>query len=159
MPLLKHKKLVSDDPWVLQEVFSGKTDLSVVVPLAQLLEQELVAQPKERLGVKLSSEDSLVDLFPLLKQVSLVEIYFEALRDGRGFSFARLLRREGFDGEIRASGEVSRDRLDYLYRCGFDSVLLQTPINEEQVKTAYQEISVHYQADARNEQPIYRQVI
>ncbi len=85
------------------------------MPLAQLLDQELVAQPKERLGVKLSSDESLDDLKPLLKQVSLVEIYFEALRDGRGFSFARVLRREGFEGEIRASGEVSRDRLDYLY--------------------------------------------
>ena len=159
MPLLKLKKLVSDDPWVLQEVFSGKTDLSVVVPSAQLLEQGLFAQPKERLGVRLSSDESLDDLKPLLKQVSLVEIYFEALRDGRGFSFARVLRREGFEGEFRASGEVSRDRLDYLYRRGFDSVLLQAPINEEQLKTAYQEISVHYQADARNEQPIYRQPI
>ena len=159
MPLLKHKTLVSDDPWVFQEAYSDVTDLSIVVPLTELLEQVTISQPKERLGVKFSSEESLNDLIPLLGQVSLVEIYFEALRDGRGFSFARLLRREGFQGEIRASGEVSRDRLDYLYRCGFDSVLLQAPIDAEQAQTAYQEISVHYQADARNDQPIYRQTL
>jgi uncharacterized protein (DUF934 family) len=159
MPLLKHKTLVSDDPWVFQEEFSDVTETSIVVPFTQLLQQVTIAQPQARLGVRLSSEESLDDLIPRLNQVSLVEIYFEALRDGRGFSFARLLRREGFQGEIRASGEVSRDRLDYLYRCGFDSVLLQAPIDAEQAQTAYQEISVHYQADARNDQPIYRQIL
>ncbi len=159
MPLLKHQTLVSDDPWVEQETLSGVTDQFIVVPLAQLLEQEAISQPKERLGVKLSSEETLDDLIPLLTKVSLVEIHFEALRDGRGFSFARVLRREGFQGEIRASGEVSRDRLDYLYRCGFDSTVLQAPIDDEQVKAAYQEISVRYQADARQIQPVYRQTV
>lgn len=159
MPLLKNKTLVSDDPWVFQEAFSEVTESSIVVPFTQLLQQVTIAQPQDRLGVRLSSGESLDDLIPRLNQVSLVEIYFEALRDGRGFSFARLLRREGFQGEIRASGEVSRDRLDYLYRCGFDSVLLQVPIDADQAQKAYQEISVHYQADARNDQPIYRQTL
>jgi len=157
MPLLKHQTLVSDDPWVQLETFSGVSDQFIVVPLAQLLELASLAQPKARLGVKLSSDESLEDLVRYLPQVALIEIHFEALRDGRGFSFARLLRREGFEGELRASGEVSRDRLDYLHRCGFDSVQLREPLTAEQAQQTYQEITVHYQADARNDQPIYRQ--
>lgn len=157
MPLLKDRTLVSDDPWVNLNEFEGVTDQFIVLPLAQFLEPSLIAQPKERLGVKLSSDESLDDLMPHLTGLSIVEIHFEALRDGRGFSFARLLRRAGFHGEIRASGDVSRDRLDYLYRSGFDSVLLQGPMTADEAKTAYQEITVHYQADARNDQPIYRQ--
>ena len=159
MPLLKHQTLVSDDPWVNLEEFGGVTDRSIVLPLAQFLKPSLIAQPKERLGVKLNSDESLDDLMPHLTKLSIVEIHFEALRDGRGFSFARLLRRGGFHGEIRASGAVSRDRLDYLYRNGFDSVLLQDPITAEEAQAAYQEITVHYQADARNDQPIYRQTL
>jgi uncharacterized protein (DUF934 family) len=157
MPLLKDQTLVSEDPWINLDEFEGVTDQSIILPLEQFFESELIVQPKERLGVKLSSNESLDDLMPLLKRVSIVEIHFEALRDGRGFSFARLLRRGGFQGEIRASGNVSRDRLDYLYRSGFDSVRLQDPITAEDAQTAYQEITVHYQADARNDQPIYRQ--
>jgi len=36
----------------------------------------------------------------------LIAVAFPAFADGRGFSLARLLRRAGFTGELRASGRI-----------------------------------------------------
>ena len=42
--------------------------------------------------------------------------------DGRGYSNARILReRLGYRGELRAIGDVLRDQLFLMRRCGFDS--------------------------------------
>ena len=51
---------------------------------------------------------------------------FRSFGDGRGYSIARLLReRYGYKGELRAIGEVVRDHLFFMARCGFDSFLLR----------------------------------
>ena len=47
-------------------------------------------------------------------------------RDGRGYSTAALLRqRFGWDGELRAIGDVLIDQLIYLSRVGYDSFALR----------------------------------
>jgi uncharacterized protein (DUF934 family) len=51
---------------------------------------------------------------------------FSGVHDGRGYSLARLLRgRHGYAGELRAVGDVLRDQLYFLQRCGFDSFALR----------------------------------
>lgn len=52
----------------------------------------------------------------------LVVIAFPKFSDGRGYSFARLLRdRHGFRGDLRAAGEVLIDQVVLMLRCGFTS--------------------------------------
>jgi phosphoadenosine phosphosulfate reductase len=52
----------------------------------------------------------------------LVALAFAKFADGRAFSYARLLRdRHGFDGELRAVGDVLIDEIPLMLRCGFDS--------------------------------------
>ncbi len=47
---------------------------------------------------------------------------FAKFADGRAFSYARLLRdRYGFNGELRAIGDVLIDEIPLMLRCGFDS--------------------------------------
>ena len=49
-------------------------------------------------------------------------IEFPKFRDGRGFSWARMLRtRLGFTGEVRAVGDFLYDQIAYLHRIGFDA--------------------------------------
>lgn len=57
---------------------------------------------------------------PVVPQADVAAIYFESFTDGRGYSIARQLRRQGFDGQLRATGDNGLDQLFYLYRCGFD---------------------------------------
>ncbi len=51
-----------------------------------------------------------------------IAIHFGAFNDGRGLSLAVLLRsRYGFEGDLRAVGDVHHDLVHYLVRCGFTS--------------------------------------
>jgi len=49
--------------------------------------------------------------FPL-DQLDAIFIEFAGFNDGRGYSFAALLRRKGFHGELRATGDVFKDVLN-----------------------------------------------
>jgi uncharacterized protein (DUF934 family) len=61
-------------------------------------------------------------LAPYLSRLALIDVAFPAFTDGRGFSLARLLRREGFAGELRASGRLTPDQYLHAIGSGFDRV-------------------------------------
>lgn len=62
--------------------------------------------------------------FPL-DQLDAIFIDFSGFNDGRGYSFAALLRRQGFQGELRATGDVFKDVLNYMKRSGFDTFVIK----------------------------------
>ena len=75
-----------------------------------------------KVGVRLESEQAIEDLVLSLPQMSVVALSFPKFRDGRHFSSARLLReRFGYEGELRAVGEVLRELASFMIRCGFDA--------------------------------------
>lgn len=48
-------------------------------------------------------------------------LHFPLFKDGRAYSQARLLREElGFEGHLRASGDIGEDQIFFMRRCGFD---------------------------------------
>lgn len=82
-----------------------------------------------------------------------IDIRFASFKDGRGFSLAALLRERGFEGELRAVGDVLPDQLDLLQRSGFDSVLPDSGPGERWTRPGF---SSAYQPDARGGVPAYR---
>ena len=62
--------------------------------------------------------------FPL-DQLDAIFIDFAGFNDGRGYSFAALLRRQGFQGELRATGDVFKDVLNYMKRSGFNTFVIK----------------------------------
>ncbi len=62
--------------------------------------------------------------FPL-DELDAIFIDFAGFNDGRGYSFAALLRRQGFQGELRATGDVFKDVLNYMKRSGFDTFVIK----------------------------------
>ena len=119
-----------------------------VVPLAQWN-----GEP----GVLLGPADDPESIAAYLKQISVVAIEFPQFTDGRGYSIARLLReRYGYEGEIRAVGEVLRDNLYYLSRCGFDSFALGDKENLEEAIHSLSTFSDGYQASVERPQPLFR---
>lgn len=92
-----------------------------------------------------------------LTHFSLIALDFPAFTDGRCYSHARLLRnRYGYRGELRAVGDVLRDQLFFMLRCGIDSFQLREDKDGEDALRAFSEISVKYQAAADNDGPLYR---
>jgi uncharacterized protein (DUF934 family) len=84
---------------------------------------------RERLGVLLQPGDKLDAIVELLGDLSLVALAFPAFSDGRSFSKAELLRsRHGFEGAIRATGQVLVDQLPHMLRLGFDEFEVSSPV-------------------------------
>ena len=75
--------------------------------------------------VWLAPDANVATLAPYLHALRLIALEFPKPGDGRAFSQASLLRlRYGFQGELRAVGDVAIDQLGFLRRLGFDSVEL-----------------------------------
>ena len=92
-----------------------------------------------------------------LRTVARVEVNFPSFTDGRGYSLARLLReRFGYQGELRAVGDVQRDQLYYLSRCGFDAFLLREDGDAGDALAALDDFSEAYQASVERPQPLFR---
>jgi uncharacterized protein (DUF934 family) len=73
-------------------------------------------------SVALANTDDVLALGPDVNRFNLIMLHFPKFTDGRAYSQARLLRgRLGYRGELRATGNVLRDQLPFLLRCGFDS--------------------------------------
>jgi uncharacterized protein (DUF934 family) len=82
--------------------------------------------PPEAVVIRLEPKDDPAAVAGRLAGAARVEINFPKFGDGRGFSLARLLReRYGYQGELRAVGDVFRDQLFYMESCGFDAFELR----------------------------------
>lgn len=114
-----------------------------IVPLA-LWQQH---GDKADLAPWLSSDTELdPELARELHRAPLVAIDFPSFTDGRGYSLARLLReRYGYEGEIRAIGDVLVDQLFYMTRCGFDALALREDQHLDDALRALGAFSVSYQ--------------
>jgi uncharacterized protein (DUF934 family) len=132
----------------------------VIVGLAAWTAWQSTPAPERagRIGVLLDS-DELPEQIPALEQVPLVAINFPKFADGRGYSSARLLReRHGYKGEVRAVGDVLRDQLFYMARCGIDSFALKAGKDIEGALAAFDDFSIAYQAAADDPRPLFRRV-
>lgn len=115
----------------------------VLLTVAQL---DQLAQVTGKKGLLLTVNDSPETTALPLAELDLIAIEFGAFADGRGYSFAALLRRQGFKGELRAVGDVFKDVLFYLKRCGFNSFVLKEGKDINEAKAGLNDFSAGYQA-------------
>ncbi|MCH4248497.1 DUF934 domain-containing protein [Acinetobacter populi] len=83
--------------------------------------------------------------FPL-EQLDTIFIEFAGFNDGRGYSFAALLRRQGYQGELRAVGDIFKDVLNYLKRSGFDSFVIKEGKDIEEAAAGLNDFTQPYQS-------------
>lgn len=108
------------------------------------------------LGLRLASHESPAAVADDLDCFAAIALEFPKFTDGRAYTSARLLReRYGYQGEIRAVGEVLRDQIWFMRRCGFDAFELADEADAEALARAESEISVVYQPAADARPPAY----
>lgn len=73
-------------------------------------------------GVVIEPTTEVAELEPFFSKLALIVAPFGGMGDGRGFSLARRLRDAGFDGRLRAAGELVPDQFAYARAVGFDEV-------------------------------------
>lgn len=160
MKIIKDQK-IADDCWqyLTEEThITNLPDGNIIVTLNiwKTAKESLITR-QTRLGIKLSSDELLPEIFDDLSFFELIALDFTPYKDGRHFSTARLLReRHHFKGEIRATGDVLRDQLLYMQRVGFNAFELNPDQDLEAALTAFNEISTAYQPTANQSSPVFQ---
>jgi len=145
--------VVTDDPWTLIMDGDGERPPGpLILPMAIWLQQ-----PDARQGVWLGPDDEAQSLQPWLTQIPLIAVDFPSFRDGRGYSQAYLLRtRLGWQGELRAIGDVLRDQLSHMRQCGFDSFAVRADKSAEDALKGLAGMSVLYGRSVIEPRPLFR---
>ncbi|MGH6936817.1 MAG: DUF934 domain-containing protein [Methylocella sp.] len=120
MPIFKGGGFVPDDWRNLAQDEDLPPDGKVILTLAQW--QGASQFGNISLGLLVEPGQDIRTIAPDLPRFALVAVAFPKFTDGRGYSLAHQLRSNfGFAGELRATGEILFDQLEFLARCGFDS--------------------------------------
>jgi uncharacterized protein (DUF934 family) len=113
--------------------------------------------PDAEVVLRLAPADDPAAFAARLAHATRVEVEFPRFGDGRGFSLGRLLReRHGYRGELRAIGQITRDHLQALERCGFDAFELRDGEDPQEALAAFGDFSEAYQPTAAQPQPLFR---
>ena len=162
MPTLIKDRRIVPDSWRLLSADATTVNspcaADVIVPLTlwRAASVELAARPG-RVGVWLEPNEGPETIAADLARLPLVAVEFPKFTDGRGFSTASLLRsRYGYRGEIRAIGDVLRDQLLYLRRCGFDAFALREDQDAEAALGAFDDLPPGYQSAVDEPLPLFR---
>ncbi|SFD85314.1 DUF934 domain-containing protein [Nitrosomonas sp. Nm166] len=163
--IIKNKTIVADD-WVVlrlseQESAENVTVApgKVIVPLQVWLKQRDVLQQRAEIGVWLASDERPEDLKDVIDKFSVIAVDFPKFSDGRGYSIAYNLRaRLGYQGELRAIGDVLRDQLFYMQRVGFDAFAPRPDRKIEDALKGLADFSEAYQTSIDRKLPLFRRL-
>lgn len=154
----------AEDNWHLLDASAGVDVLAelegkdVIVPLCcWLAEQDHISVRKGQTGVWLDSNEVPGPLREDLPRLPLIALRFPVFSDGRAYSSARELRQNmGYTGEIRAIGDVLRDQLFFMQRCGFNAFALRDDQDIDVALTAFNDFHEAYQASVDRPVPLFR---
>lgn len=129
---------------------------AVLVSLARFQkERDSLLERNTPIGVRLQSSENPELLGADIARLSLIALEFPKFRDGRAFSWARMLRtRLNFAGEIRAVGDFLYDQVNYQHRVGFDAWEVPDHFTLEMFNRALSEMTDVYQPSADDRKTI-----
>lgn len=84
------------------------------------------------LALDVPSDTDPTELDGRVGSVAMIRVDFPSFSDGRGFTIARQLRRQGYDGRLRARGHVIADQYAMARRAGFDEVEIDDDLARRQ---------------------------
>ena len=147
MPLVNNGHIATDVFFHAVDGAELPGDGPVLVSAARFLEDpEALLKRSGKVGVIWPNNRDLDDLVPYLDRLAAVALVFPSFRDGRAYSQARLLReRHGYDGEMRATGQVLRDQFVFMSRAGFDAFEVKKDADADAFAETVKRYSVFYQ--------------
>lgn len=143
------------------EVPAGRVLVPLVVWLAQkdALSRRVAAG---EIGICIDTHELVEDLVASCADINafpVIAVRFERFADGRGYSIATLLRtRYGYRGQLRAVGDVLRDQLFLMKRCGFNAFAVRADRDIEVALAGLRDFSEPYQGAVDDPQPLWRRL-
>lgn len=147
MPLVKNAKITTD---LFVHVADGAElpgDGDILVSAQRFLsDPDALLKRAGKVGVIWPNNRAIDDLVSHLDRLAAVALVFPSFRDGRAYSQARLLReRHGYDGELRATGQVLRDQFVFMSRAGFNAFEVKKDADAHAFAETVKRYSVFYQ--------------
>lgn len=164
MPKLIKNGALVDDQWTVLNEATGPDVLRVVggknfiVPLKfwQLYRDE-IEEFSGGISLWLNSDEDINAIANEIHNFSLIALNFPVFSDGRSYTNARELReRFNYQGEVRAIGDVLRDQLFYMSRCGFDAFSLRFDQDADACLQAFKDFQTNYQSTGTESAPLFR---
>jgi uncharacterized protein (DUF934 family) len=130
---------------------------SVLLSLARFqAEGEALLAAGREVGVKLAAGEEVEAIVEALPRLALVALVFPKFRDGRQYSQATLLRlRYGYQGEVRAVGDVLLEQARFMVRCGIDAFVPADGASPDDWAAATARYRHVYQTAADGRAPIF----
>ena len=146
MALLKGDRIIAD-PWSAAGDEAVPPATPAIVTFERWMrDREALRQRNGAIGIRLASDQPPEPIAGDLGHFGLICLEFPRFTDGRAYSYARILRgRYNFGGELRAVGNVLRDQLLFMRRCGFDAFEIPDDADPALWIASFGDFSVRYQ--------------
>jgi uncharacterized protein (DUF934 family) len=146
MPLLKNNSFINDAWVTIADDDVIAEGARVIVSLDRLQKDwDVLAKHTGLLGVAVPNNADEKALHPYFSGLALVVVNFPAFTDGRSYSQARQLRLDGYRGEVRATGNILPDQLQFMLQVGVDSFEVSERFTLEDWQKASQHMHLTYQ--------------
>ena len=147
MPLVKNARITADPFVHVADGAELPVDGDILISAQRFLaDTDALLRRPGKTGVVWPNNRDLDDLVPYLDRLAAVALVFPSFRDGRAYSQARLLReRHGYEGELRATGQVLRDQFVFMSRAGFDTFEVKKDADADAFAETMKRYSVFYQ--------------
>lgn len=166
--IIKGRAVVADD-WSVLRLAEGEAPESVALPAGKLIVPSTVWQAQRaalleraragEIGIWFAADELAVSVQDDLDKFAVVAVDFPKFTDGRGYSIAfNLRKRLGYTGELRAIGDVLRDQLFQMQRCGFDAYATRQDRSITDALKGLTVFSETYQASVDQPLPLFRRV-
>jgi uncharacterized protein (DUF934 family) len=154
MRVIQNKSITDIDWLILEEDQSPVENAKLIVPFARFVESAAEFLDHEAdLGVLVPVDISVDELADYLPSLQLVAVEIPKYPDGRAFSQARLLRdKYQFEGDILAVGDILRDQVADLIRCGVNMIAYTDSRDIDDALVAFSEFTRHYQPPVQSDE-------
>jgi len=164
--IIRDRAIVEDD-WIrVDDAAPLPASGKVMVSYARWQAEKATLKARGNIGVALVPTFDVAELKDDLGALALIAVPFNFIQpkpeggrtfDGRAYSQARVLReRFGYKGEIRAIGDVFRDAMFYMHRCGVNAFEVKAGQDLQDALKAFGDFSFGYQGAADDPTPIFR---
>lgn len=158
--IVNNEPQIVEDAWTVVRGAEGATESGsehLILPVSYLENPPAGFQSIQPRAAWIAPDDDFESMARHFNKLDLIAVDFPTFRDGRGYSIGYLLRtRFKWQGELRAVGDVLRDQLNYMRRCGFDSFAVRGDKNIHDAVKSFSHYSVQYQGAVDQPLPLFR---
>ncbi|XOV88404.1 MAG: DUF934 domain-containing protein [Pseudomonadota bacterium] len=130
---------------------------NLLLPLKVWQENRGQLAGRNDIGIWLDADEAVEEIADCVNEFPVIALRFPTFFDGRSLSSANILRRKyGFTGELRAIGDVRRDQVDQMQRCGFTAFQPGDSQDPENVLLGLTGFTYAYQTAVDRPGPLFR---